>query len=284
MTPKSLVFLSTLSLASAQAFDRGVYGLGYWNETYAVAANQNPNNTKSVPFQIGTQNYTFQVNVAEFIPTGSQANRTQDPRQAASFYNLLWSGEETLNETLRNAVTPDAGVITPQLCVTIPMGTAPRSATNNYREEDNGDCLHALGKQCMAALKNIGPTIISQCNGLWMPESCSSKLGSGLGSTKILSAASNRTDEVFTMSPVEFASYRSQIFSAGNESYYEREDQRLHVAFLSGSWGITPICTRVNNTKLGKNDIAVEQGGAGSVRGSIGLSVVVALAAAMFML
>jgi len=86
------------------------------------------------------------------------------------------------------------------------------------------------------------------------------------------------------MSPIEFASYRSQLFSAGNESYYEREDQRLHVAFLSGSWGITPICTRVNNTKLGKNDIAVEQGGAGSVRGSIGLSVVVALAAAMFML
>lgn len=187
MTPKALVLLSTLALASAQAFDRGVYGLGYWNETYAVAANQNPNNTKSVPFQIGTQNYTFQVNVAEFTPTGAQANRTQNPRQAASFYNLLWSGDETLNETLRNAVTSDAGVSTPQLCVTIPMGTAPRSATNNYREEDNGDCSHALGKQCLAALKNIGPTIISQCNGLWMPDSCSSKLGSGgLGSTSKL--------------------------------------------------------------------------------------------------
>ena len=59
MTPKSLVLLSTLALASAQAFDRGVYGLGYWNETYAVAANQNPNNTKSVPFQIGTQTVSY---------------------------------------------------------------------------------------------------------------------------------------------------------------------------------------------------------------------------------
>lgn len=86
------------------------------------------------------------------------------------------------------------------------------------------------------------------------------------------------------MSPVEFAWYQSQIFPAGNDSYYEREDERLHVAFLSGSWGITPVCTRVNNTKLSKSDIAVEQGGAGSVRGNIGLSMVIALAVAMFTL
>lgn len=187
MTSRLLVSLSTLALVAAQAYDSGVYGLGYWNETYAIAANQNPNNTKSVPFQIGTQNYTFQVNVAEYTPTGAQANRTPNPRQAASFYNLLWSGDETLNETLRNAVTSGAGVSTPQLCVTIPMGTAPRSTTNNYREEDNGDCSHALGKECMDALKNIDPTIISQCNGFWMPKSCSSKLGSGgLGSASKL--------------------------------------------------------------------------------------------------
>jgi hypothetical protein len=86
------------------------------------------------------------------------------------------------------------------------------------------------------------------------------------------------------MSPVEFSYYRSQIFSAGNDSYYEREDERLHAAFLSGIWGITPVCTRVNNTKLSKNDIAVQQGGAGSVRGSVGLSMVIALAIAVFML
>ena len=187
MTPKSLVILSTLTLASAQAFDGGVYGLGYWNETYAFAANQNPNSTKSVPFQIGTQNYTFQVNVAEFTPTGAQANRIQNPRQAASFYNLLWSGDETLNETLRNAVTPGAGVITPQLCVTIPTGTNPRSTTNNYREEDNGDCSHAFGKQCMDDLKKVGSSEISSCGGSWMPDSCRSKLGSGgLASTSRL--------------------------------------------------------------------------------------------------
>ena len=102
--------------------------------------------------------------------------------------------------------------------------------------------------------------------------------------TELLSIASNGTDELRTMSPVEFSWYQSQIFSAGNDSYYERENERLHVAFLSGSWGITPLCTRVNNTKLSKNDIAVEQGGAGSVRGSISLSVAIALAAAMFTL
>jgi hypothetical protein len=86
------------------------------------------------------------------------------------------------------------------------------------------------------------------------------------------------------MSPLEFSFYRSEIFSAGNMSYYEREDERFHVAFLSGSWGITPICNRVNNTKLSKNDVAVLQGGAGSVRGSIGLSVVITVAVVMFIL
>jgi hypothetical protein len=193
MTPKSLVLLSTLALASAQAYDAGVYGLGYWNETYAFAANQNPNNTKSVPFQIGTQNYTFQVNVAELTPTGAQANRTQNPRQAASFYNLIWSGDETLNETLENAVTSGTQGGTPQLCVTIPMGTMPRSTTNNYREQDNGDCSHAFGKQCMDDLKKVSASEISQCNALWMPKSCTSKFGSGgLASTSKPSYAEYR--------------------------------------------------------------------------------------------
>jgi hypothetical protein len=54
MAFKLLAFASTLAFASAQSIYTGVYGLGYWNETYAVEANQNPNNTKSVPFQIYT--------------------------------------------------------------------------------------------------------------------------------------------------------------------------------------------------------------------------------------
>jgi hypothetical protein len=305
MTSKLLFFLSTLVFVSAQAYDTGVYGLGYWNETYAIEANQNPNNTKSVPFQINTQNYTFQVNVAEFTPTGAQANRTQNPRQAASFYNLIWSGDETLNETLQGAVISGTQGSRPELCVTVRTGTMARSITNNYREEDDGDCSHAFGKQCMDDLKKVGYSQISQCNGLWMPKSCTSKFGSGgFGSTsklsihtymkggllctdaliELISSTNNKTSEYFTTSPVEFSFYRSQIFSAGNESYYEREDKRLHVAFLSGTWGITPICMRVNNTELSENDIAVIQGGAGSVRGSIGLSVVIALAVAVFML
>jgi CheY-specific phosphatase CheX len=53
---------------------------------------------------------------------------------------------------------------------------------------------------------------------------------------------------------------------------------------LSGNWGIKPLCVRANNTKLSKNDVAVLQGGAGNVRGSIGLSVMVAVAIFMFAL
>jgi hypothetical protein len=305
MVSKLLVFASTFAFVSAQSVYTGVYGLGYWNETYAFEANQNPNNTKSVPFQIGTQNYTFQVNVAEFTPTGPGLISTRNPRQAASFYNLIWSEDEYLNETLLNAVT-STGQGTPQLCVTVHTGPMARSITNNYREQDNGDCSHAFGKQCMDDLKKVDAVQINNCNALWMPKSCTSKFGDGdVASTskcfhsshtrkkyflytdnftELVDPAINTTNDLFSKSPVEFSFYRSQVFSAGNTSYYEREDERLHVAFLSGSWGVTPVCNRVNNTKLGKNDIAVLQGGAASVRGSIGLSVVIALAVTIFIL
>jgi hypothetical protein len=303
MVSKLLAFASTLAFVSAQSIYTGVYGLGYWNETYASEANQNPNNTKSVPFQIGTQNYTFQVNVAEFAPTGPGLISIQNPRQAVSFYNLIWSGDEYLNETLENALTSTGGGA-PQLCVTVHTGPMARSVTNNYREQDNGDCSHAFGKQCMDDLKKVSPTYINSCNALWMPKSCISKFGDGdLASTskfstftqgrhilytdnfiELVDPSSNVTNDLFSKSPVEFSFYRSQVFSAGNTSYYEREEERLHVAFLSGSWGVTPICNRVNNTKLGKNDIAVLQGGAGSLRGSTGLSMVIAFAVVMIMM
>ncbi|KAI4842699.1 hypothetical protein E4T44_02596 [Aureobasidium sp. EXF-8845] len=282
MTLRLLILFSTLAFTSVQAWDTGVYGLGYWNETYALEANEHPNNTRSVPLQIGTQNFTFQVNVAEFTPTGIVANRTQNPRQAASFYNLIWPGGESLNETLKNAFNSET---TLPLCVTVHTGTAARAITNNYREEDNGDCSRLFGKQCMDDIKSVGFSERDRCNAMWMPKSCNSKFGSGgFASTKFNSVVNNRTTDLSTMSPLEISYYESEIFSAGNTTYYEREDERLHIVFLSGNWGITPLCVRANNTKLSKNDVAVLQGGAGSVRGSIGLSVVVAVAVVMFML
>lgn len=85
-------------------------------------------------------------------------------------------------------------------------------------------------------------------------------------------------------SPVEFSYYSSQLFSAGNESYYQREDERLHAIFFSGSWGVTSVCNRVNNTKLAKDNIAVYQGAAVGRRASVGISVMMAVAVVMFML
>ncbi|KAI4720496.1 hypothetical protein E4T48_03233 [Aureobasidium sp. EXF-10727] len=283
MISKPSFLLSALALGVVQAFDTGAYGLGYWNETYAFEANENPNATHSVPFAIGTQNYTFQVNVAELTPTGVQANRTENPRQAAAFYNLIWDGDKSLNQSLKDGTSQGQGGI-PQLCVTIPMGTLTRSATNGYREQDDGDCTNALGKQCMDDLKKVSTSDINNCNGLWMPDSCKSSFSDGgLASTKLESSSTPNNQSNYNLrqqSPVEFSYYYSQIFSAGNESYYEREDKRLHAVFFSGSWGVTPVCNRVNNTKLGKNDGAVYQGGAAGTSRSVGLLVAMALAVA----
>lgn len=97
----------------------------------------------------------------------------------------------------------------------------------------------------------------------------------------LINPLSNKTDPRLQYSPAEVSYYSSQYFEAGNASYYEREDERLHIIFLSGLWGVTPVCNRVNNTKLGKDDIAVSQGGAAGLRGSVGFALVMAVAVVM---
>ncbi|KAH0363231.1 hypothetical protein KCU89_g19048, partial [Aureobasidium melanogenum] len=59
----------TLLLISGTAFASAAYSgsgniFGSSNDTAFVNANQNPNITKSVPFQMGDRNFTFRVNVA----------------------------------------------------------------------------------------------------------------------------------------------------------------------------------------------------------------------------
>lgn len=179
--PSKLPFLlSALAFSSVQAFDAGVYGLGYWNETYAIEANAHPNATSSVPFTLGTKNFTFQVNVAELIPTGY--NSIPNPRQAAAFYNLLWEGGGSLNQSIRDAVTTGTGEGVPTMCLTVPLGPMTREATNGYKEEDNGDCSNAFGKQCMQDLKKVDPSSFTNsitCDLSWMPKSCSERFGDG---------------------------------------------------------------------------------------------------------
>ncbi|KAG9675761.1 hypothetical protein KCU99_g3905, partial [Aureobasidium melanogenum] len=284
------ILLSALAFGSVQAFDTGTYGLGYWNESYAFEANAHPNATNSVPFQLGSGNYTLQVNVAELTPTGFQALPNQ--RQAASFYNLIWDGGKSLNQSIRDAVTTGTGEGVPRLCLTVPLGSMSRKATNGYREQDAGDCSNALGKQCMQDLKKVDVSSFSSttiCDPSWMPKSCISRFGDGgLGGIEVVDphVSSNDTDGLLQSmySPVEFSYYSSQLFSAGNESYYQREDERLHAIFFSGSWGVTSVCNRVNNTKLAKDNIAVYQGAAVGRRASVGISVMMAVAVVMFML
>lgn len=177
MINQALLLLWTFAFSSARALlSDGVFGAGPWNASYAQEGNRNPNATKSVPFQLGTQNYTFQVNVAELQPTGSIAKDAENPRVAASFYNMLWDGDYSLNDTLRNAFSLGQNTV-PKLCVTVATGTSTLSATNGYRDEDDGDCSHALGNQCMKDLANVTSTQLSgSCTGAWMPKSCISRL------------------------------------------------------------------------------------------------------------
>ncbi|THW14179.1 hypothetical protein D6D02_01774 [Aureobasidium pullulans] len=228
--------LSTLSLSSASAANLNYpsYGIGTWNTSYAIFANSHPNATKSVPFNIGAQNYTLQVNVAELEPTDPDTNGTTNPSVAASFYNLLWSGTSTLNETLQNTW----GLEKNDLCLVLPLGLFTSKATNG--------------------------------------------LYAGVNYASVDNDTSGSLDQ---KSPLEIAYYRSGIHEAGDMTSYNREIERLHVIFLSGTgWGVTPICTRVNTTRIKKNSDAVFSAAPESSRRNLYLSAALALVVTAFML
>ncbi|THY49825.1 hypothetical protein D6C98_06236 [Aureobasidium pullulans] len=228
--------LSTLSLSSASAANLNYpsYGIGTWNTSYAIFANSHPNATKSVPFNIGAQNYTLQVNVAELEPTDPDTNGTTNPSVAASFYNLLWSGTSTLNETLQNTW----GMEKNDLCLVLPLGLFTSKATNG--------------------------------------------LYAGVNYASVDNDTSGSLDQ---KSPLEIAYYRSGIHEAGDMTSYNREIERLHVIFLSGTgWGVTPICTRVNTTRIKKNSDAVFSAAPESSRRNLYLSAALALVVTAFML
>ena len=301
--------LSTLSLSSASAANLNYpsYGIGTWNTSYAIFANSHPNATKSVPFNIGAQNYTLQVNVAELEPTDPDTNGTTNPSVAASFYNLLWSGTSTLNETLQNTW----GLEKNDLCLVLPLGLFTSKATNGYKETDQGDCSNALGSKCMKDLAGIKSQILAEgCTGRWMPESCASRFGDGgVGSggefclflfalsiglvltwrlyagVNYASVDNDTSGSLDQKSPLEIAYYRSGIHEAGDMTSYNREIERLHVIFLSGTgWGVTPICTRVNTTRIKKNSDAVFSAAPESSRRNLYLSAALALVVTAFML
>ncbi|THZ78442.1 hypothetical protein D6C84_08197 [Aureobasidium pullulans] len=185
MHNRLLFLLSTLSLSSASAANLNYpsYGIGTWNTSYAISANSHPNATKSVPLNIGAQNYTLQVNVAELEPTDPDTNGTTNP-------------------------------------------------SVNYASVDN-DTAGSLDQR----------------------------------------------------SPLEIAYYRSGIHEKGDMTSYDREIERLHVVFLSGTgWGVTPVCTRVNTTRVKKNNDAVFSAAPESSRRSLYLSAALALVVTAFML
>lgn len=99
------------------------------------------------------------------------------------------------------------------------------------------------------------------------------------------SRRNNETDPLLQNSPVEFSFYQKQVLSAEDETYYDREDKRLHVVFFSGQWGVTPVCNRVNGSKVSKGDMAVSQEGTAAGLGvNTGLLLVMTVLAVMVML
>ncbi|KAH0366557.1 hypothetical protein KCU65_g5245, partial [Aureobasidium melanogenum] len=277
---------NTLLLISGTAFSSAAYSgpgntFGSTNDTAFVDANRNPNITKSVPFQMGDRNFTFRVNVAEFTPDVSTS--VQNPRIAASFYGLEWSGGIGLNDTVAAAESL-SGSQMPRLCASLPLGLLSASVNNGYNEKDDGDCTGALGKDCVHDLMQTSYDLNVPCMGS-LPQSCASKLDNGgIGSASLLdwSPSQNSSSSAMQMSPFDFFHWSSPVYSAGNDSYYQRESERLHVVVFAGK-NTYPVCVRVKTDHLNKQSPATS-GAAASLTGSLMPAMIMALSAAFWLL
>ncbi|KAI4844594.1 hypothetical protein E4T44_06103 [Aureobasidium sp. EXF-8845] len=85
MMKQTILLVSSLAVAYAADFSPGS-NFGMSNDTALINANQHPNISRSVPFQMGNQNFTFRVNIAEFVPDWNAT--VQNPRVATSFYAI----------------------------------------------------------------------------------------------------------------------------------------------------------------------------------------------------
>jgi hypothetical protein len=176
------ILLLVSGFAVAYAADSR-YGniFGSSNDTAMMNANQHPNVSKSVPFQMGDRNFTFRVNVAEFVPDWNTT--LQNPRVVTSFYALEWSDDTSLNDTMAAVESLGDGQ-SPRICASIPLGLLPTAVNNGYEEKDDGDCTGALGKDCVNDLKQTSYDLGVSCSPD-IPKSCGSKLDTGgIGSAR----------------------------------------------------------------------------------------------------
>jgi hypothetical protein len=228
-------------------------------------ANQHPNISKSVPFQMGDKNFTFRVNVAEYIPDWNTT--VQNPRVTTSFYGLEWTGDTSLNDTMA-AVESLSDNQSPRFCASIPIGLLSVSVNNGYDEKDDGDCTGALGKDCVNDLKQMSYDQGVSCSPN-IPKSCDFKLETGgIGSARKYSifeslpqhlqltfmtalAAQGETQT----SPFDFFHWSSLVYTVGNNETYIRETERLHVVIFSGK-DTYPVCLRVKDDHVSKSSPA----------------------------
>ncbi|KAK6007314.1 hypothetical protein QM012_006322 [Aureobasidium pullulans] len=279
MIKQALLLVSGTAFASA-AYSGPGNTFGSSNNTAFVNADRTPNITKSVPFQMGDRNFTFRVNVAEFTPDVSTT--VENPRIAASFYALEWSGGTTLNDTVAAAESL-SGAQMPHLCASIPLDLLSAATNNGYNEKDDGDCTGALGKDCVNDLKQTSYELNSACL-TSLPKSCASKLDTGgTGSASLLNrnSSQNSSSAGMQVSPFDFFYWSSPVYSAGNDTFYQRESERLHVAIFAGK-NTYPVCVRVKTDHL-KNESPATSEAAGSLHRSLMPTMMLALSAGFWL-
>ena len=142
-------------------------------------ASQRPNATNTVPFQFRNQTWQMRINVTELAvanlmnltltdnTTVDQATSFKSPNQINTVFDLLWPGDEGLNDTLDdlNSATVQDPNDRAHLCTSFFDQLFPSNVTNNWKDGDN--CTSAFGEECMkefmASYENATPDPFTGC-------------------------------------------------------------------------------------------------------------------------
>lgn len=212
-----------------------------------------------------TNPLTWRINITE--ATVSDASNASGPvpnaRMLNTVYDLSWEGGRTLEDTMES-IQQDAQPSnnqsgSPQLCATIFTNLFPANVTNAYNDAQGDNCQNALGN-CLAPLLALDGA--SSSDGCPSPKpidsipACDGVFGNNTAyTTMLLTDPGDGSNSTFPLrSGSAFFFQSSEPYEAGNTTYFDQQDLRLHMMILNTVSSTTrAVCSRVNSSVEAKD-------------------------------
>ncbi|GAB1739821.1 hypothetical protein NU219Hw_g4756t1 [Hortaea werneckii] len=222
------------------------------NRWYNIsAARQSLNFSTSVSFPVGSsstvQSWNLTVSLAEIPAQGENATAAPDPRVLLTLYDLHppenWT--RPLDSGLPEPILYDDEnePATFQLARRLTYWPFDTSATNSYNGQ--GDCAEVVEPECIRQLEDQNGAALTG------DFSACPSLSSRWGSRGVVQFV----QRPYLKDPSSYwlGGFISGVYSAGNRTLIERELNRVHLAFISGTQN-KALCLRFRDNEVNSSN------------------------------